>query len=159
MKRWSLRRKATVGIVASFILQVLPLPVMLGWFRPSFAVLAVIYWSLTAPGFGGVGLGFLVGLALDAYLGVVLGQHALATALVAYIAIRQHLIIRNKPMFEQTLYVGGLLLLWESVIWAINGWTGHAIGGWLRLLPVITGTLLWPFLIDWLGSDPARSRR
>jgi rod shape-determining protein MreD len=73
MKRWSLRRRAIVGLLASFVLQVIPLPAVLDWFRPSFAVIAVLYWSIAAPGWGGVGLGFLMGLALDAYLGVVLG--------------------------------------------------------------------------------------
>jgi rod shape-determining protein MreD len=159
MRRWSLRRRATVGLLSSFVLHVIPLPAVLGWFRPSFAVIAVLYWSIAAPGWGGVGLGFLMGLALDAYLGVVLGQHALATALVAYIAIRQHLIIRNKSMFEQTFYIAGLLLLWKIVVWIIDGWTGHALGSWTRLLPIVTGTLLWPFAWEWLGGDLSRSRR
>jgi len=154
-----LRRKAFAGISLGFILQVVPLPAVLALFRPSFAVLMVIFWSISSPTLGGIGLGFAVGLALDAYLGVVLGQHALATSLIAYVAIRQHLIIRNKPMFEQALYVGGLLLLWELVILAINGWTGHAVNGWIRLLPVVVGTVLWPVVIDWLGIDPASSRR
>ena len=101
MKRWSLRRRAMAGLLSSFVLQVIPLPAVLGWFRPSFAVIAVLYWSIAAPGWGGVGLGFLLGLALDAYPGVVLGQYALATAFVSYNALRQHHLIRNTSKCGQ----------------------------------------------------------
>jgi rod shape-determining protein MreD len=86
---------------------------------------AVVYWSLNAPRAGGIALGFLTGLALDVFKGAVLGQYALATSLVAYVTIRQHLMMRNKPVFEQTLFVALMLLLWEIVVWAIDGWTGQ----------------------------------
>jgi len=142
----------------AFILQVIPLPMWLAAVRPAFGVLVVLAWSMVVPQLGGVGLGFALGLALDVWRGAVLGQYALATALITYIAIRQHLIVRNKPVFEQTLFVAGLLLLWEVVVWAIDGWTGHATGGWTRWLPVLTGALLWP-VASTLFAVNGRSRR
>lgn len=138
-------------VLAGLGLQLLPLPALIAPIRPAFAVLAVVYWSLTAPRAGGIALGFLCGLALDVFRGAVLGQYALATALVAYVTIRQHLLVRNKPLFEQTLFVAAVLLAWEVVAWAIDGWTGQARGGWARWLHVLGGALCWPLILAALG--------
>jgi rod shape-determining protein MreD len=144
--------------LAAFVLQVVPLPWWLSIVRPPIAVMTVIFWSLIAPRIGGVGVGFLIGLALDVYRGVIFGQHALALSFVAYVAIRQHLIVRNKPMFEQTLFVASLLFAFEAITWAVDGWTGNATGGWTRWLPVVTGALIWPLTSAWQASEN-RARR
>ena len=129
--------------LGTLALHLLPLPDVLGIFRPAFVVLCVIYWSLNAPRAGGIALGFLAGLALDVFKGAVLGQYALATSLIAYVTIRQHLMMRNKPPFEQTLFVVAMLFLWEAVIWAIDGWTGQTSAGLGRWVHVATGALCW----------------
>jgi rod shape-determining protein MreD len=154
----TVRSRLIFSTLAAFVLQVVPLPWGLAVVRPPFAVIVVIFWSLIAPRIGGIGLAFLVGLALDVYRGVIFGQHALALAFVAYVAIRQHLIVRNKPMFEQTLFAAALLFAFEAITWAIDGWTGNATGGWTRWLPVITGALLWPLTSGWQASEN-RARR
>ncbi len=129
--------------LAALALHLLPLPEVVAVFRPAFFVLCVVYWSLNAPRAGGITLGFLGGLALDVFKGAVLGQYALATSLIAYVTIRQHLMMRNKPVFEQTLFVVLMLFLWEIVIWAIDGWTGQSSAGFARWVPVATGALCW----------------
>jgi len=154
----TVRSRMTLTALAAFVLQVLPLPIWLAVIRPPFAVIAVVFWSLIAPRAGGIALGFVVGLALDVYRGAVFGQHALALSLVAYVAIRQHLQVRAKPLLEQTLFAAGLLLAFELVTWAIDGWTGNAAGGWMRWLPVVTGAMLWPLTSSWQASEN-RARR
>lgn len=154
----TVRRRLVLTSLAAFVLQVVPLPWWLSIARPPFAVIAVIFWSLIAPRIGGIGLGFLVGLALDIYRGVIFGQHALALSFVAYVAIRQHLIVRNKPMFEQTLFATALLVAFEAISLAIDGWTGNSTGGWTRWLPALTGALLWPLTAAWQASEN-RARR
>jgi cell shape-determining protein MreD len=62
-------------------------------------------------------------------------------------------------VFEQTLLVAGLLLLWEIVVWAIDGWTGHSTTGWTRWLPVLTGSMLWPVASALFAVDGRSSRR
>jgi rod shape-determining protein MreD len=132
-------------------LHLLPLPDVISLFRPAFVVLCVVYWSLNAPRAGGIALGFLAGLALDVFKGAVLGQYALATSFIAYVTIRQHLLLRNKPVFEQTLFVAVMLFLWEVVIWAIDGWTGQTSAGLGRWLHVVTGALFWMPITAALG--------
>ena len=129
--------------LAALGLHLLPLPDIVSLFRPAFVVLCVVYWSLNRPRAGGIALGFFAGLALDVFKGAVLGQYALATSLIAYVTIRQHLLMRNKPVFEQTLFVAVMLFLWEVVIWAIDGWTGQASAGLGRWVPVATGAICW----------------
>ena len=137
--------------LAALGLHLLPLPDVIGMFRPAFVVLCVAYWSLNRPRAGGIALGFLSGLALDVFKGAVLGQYALATSFVAYVTIRQHLLLRNKPQLQQMMFVAVMLLLWEIVIWAIDGWTGQASAGLGRWLHVLTGTASWLLIAPALG--------
>ncbi len=154
----TVRSRLVLTTLAAFVLQVLPLPFWLAAVRPPLAVIAVIFWSLIASRVGGITLGFVTGLALDVYRGAVFGQHALALSLVAYIAVRQHLLVRNKPLFEQTVFAAALLFASEAVSWTIDGWTSNAAGGWMRWLPIIGGSLLWPLTAAWQASEN-RARR
>lgn len=154
-----LPRLRMIGTTAlAFLAQAVPLPYFLGIVRPAFAVIAVIFWSLAAPRLGGIALGFATGLALDVVRGTVLGQHALATALVAYVAIRQHLLVRNKSVLDQMIFCGALLLLWELAVWIIEAFTGQAGSHWTRWLPILPGALLWPLLVDRLALETRAQR-
>ena len=128
--------------VVALVLTVLPLPPWLDVLRPVFLVLAVLYWSVNAPRAGDIALGFFAGLTLDVFQGPVLGQHALA--LVTYIAVREHQRIRSKPAFQQALFVFGALAVYEFVLFAIDGWSGHPVTSPLRWVHALTGALLWP---------------
>jgi rod shape-determining protein MreD len=134
------------GFIALF-LSVLPLPGWLDVVRPTFLVLAVLYFSITAPRAGGLALGFIAGLALDVFQGSVLGQHALALTLVTYVTVREHQKIRSKPAFQQSLIVFFALIAYEFVVFAIDGWTGHPITSPLRWIHTFTGALIWPIAI------------
>lgn len=134
----------------ALIFQVVPLPGWLAIVRPAFLVIVVLYWSIAAPRAGGLFFPFLCGLALDVFRGAVLGEHALALVIVAFLAIRFHLLIRNKPLFEQALIAFAALALYEFVAWCIDGWIGHSLTG-LRWLHPVTGGLLWPIVYGLLS--------
>jgi rod shape-determining protein MreD len=143
------------GLIALF-LSVLPLPWWLDRVRPAFLVLAVLYFSITTPRAGGIGLGFVAGIGLDIFGGSVLGQHALALSLICYVAVREHQKIRSKPAFQQSLIVFFFLLAYEFVLFAIDGWTNRDIANLWRWLPTLTGALIWPIAIALLerGHSP-----
>jgi len=134
-----------LSAVVALILTVLPLPPWADMIRPQFLVLMVLFWSVYAPRTGGIALGFFSGLMLDVFQGQVLGEHALALALITYMAVLEHQRIRSKPAFQQALFVLLALVIYEFVLFAIDGWTGHAVTSWLRWLHTVTGALLWPF--------------
>jgi len=131
-------------VIGALVLTLLPLPSWLEVIRPGFLALTVLYWSIAAPRAGGIALGWGCGLLLDAFEGPVLGEHALALALLAYLAVREHQRIRSKPAFQQSLIVFAALVIYEFVLFAIDGWSGHALTTPLRWLPTFTGALIWP---------------
>ncbi|HZT01440.1 MAG TPA: rod shape-determining protein MreD [Steroidobacteraceae bacterium] len=131
-------------VVGALILTLLPLPSWLEIIRPGFLALTVLYWSIAAPRAGGIALGWICGLLLDAFEGPILGEHALALAFLAYIGIREHQRIRSKPIFQQSLIVFAALAFYEVVLFAIDGWSGHPLTTPLRWMPTLTGALVWP---------------
>ncbi|MGO9804835.1 MAG: rod shape-determining protein MreD [Steroidobacteraceae bacterium] len=138
------RLRMLLTALIALILTVLPLPPWLDVLRPPFLVLTVLYWSINVPRAGGIGLGFICGLMLDVFQGPVLGEHALALSLIAYIAVREHQRIRSKPAFQQSLIVLTALIAYEFVAFAIDGWTGHPVTSPLRWLHALTGAIVWP---------------
>jgi rod shape-determining protein MreD len=138
------RGRLLLSAFVALVLNVLPLPPWLDALRPAFLVLAVLYWSVNVPRTGGIALGFFAGLALDVFQGPVLGEHALALSLVTYIAVREHQRIRSKPAIQQALIVFAALVIYEIVLFMIDGWTGHAVTTPLRWLHTLTGALIWP---------------
>ena len=138
------RGRLILSVLVALILTVLPLPPWLDVVRPAFLVLTVLYWSVNAPRAGGLAIGFFAGLLLDVFQGPVLGEHALALSLVTYIAVREHQRIRSKPAIQQALIVFAALILYEVVLFMIDGWTGNPVTSPLRWVHTVTGALLWP---------------
>lgn len=150
------RLRMALTALFALVFTVLPLPVWLDVLRPAFLVLTVLYWSINAPRAGGIGLGFACGLMLDVFQGPVLGEHALALAIVAYLVGREHQRIRSKPAFQQSLLVFAALIVYEFVLFAIDGWTGHPVTSPLRWLHCLTGALLWPPVAAMLSYSEGR---
>jgi rod shape-determining protein MreD len=142
-------------VLLALFLSVVTVPAWVDAARPAFLVLTVLYWSIAVPRAWGLTLGWVAGLVLDIFQGSVLGEHALALSLVTYITVREHQKIRSKPVFQQSLIVMGLLFIYEFVVFAIDGWTGHVLYGPLRWLQVLTGALLWPLAAALLGMSHA----
>jgi rod shape-determining protein MreD len=138
------RGRLLLSVLVALILTVLPLPPWLDAVRPAFLVLTVLYWSVYAPWTGGIGLGFFAGLLLDVFQGPVLGEHALALALITYMAVREHQRVRAKPAIQQAIFVFLALILYELVLFMIDGWTGHPVTSPLRWVHTLTGALIWP---------------
>jgi rod shape-determining protein MreD len=145
-----------LSVLVALVLSVLPLPSWLAILRPAFLVLTVLYWSIVAPRAGGLALGFVAGVALDVFQGTVLGQHALALTVITYVAVREHQKIRSKPLFQQALIVFGALVVYEFVLFAIDGWSGHPMTSPVRWAHTLTGALIWPLAVVLL--DRAHSR-
>jgi rod shape-determining protein MreD len=137
--------------VVGLVLTIMPLPYWVTVIRPAFLVLVVLYWSTMTPFVAGLALGFISGLALDVFQGSLLGEHALALSFVGYLAIRLNLLMRAKPLFEQSLYVFAALLVYELLLWVVDGWTGRSLSSWLRWVHTATGALLWPVIAGVLG--------
>lgn len=145
----------------ALVLTVLPLPEPANWLRPDWLLLTVIYWSLVTPRIAGLAFAWICGLVIDVATGTVLGQHALAFLLVGFLTHRLQLRMRIFPVWQQAFTVLILLLLYQFLLFWIDGITGQPITTWRRWMPAIVGAMLWPVivaLIDTLNRRSARSR-
>jgi rod shape-determining protein MreD len=116
----------------------------------------VIYWAIFAPHAGGIFAPWLAGIGYDVFKGEVLGQNALALALVAYVTMSLHQRLRNQTLVQQSLFVFAMLTLNEFVVWGIEGWSGHgAATPWRWIQPMIGG-MLWPFVALLLSRTHTR---
>ena len=150
--------RVTLTVFVALIFAIMPLPPAAEPAKPHLLLLFVIYWALSAPRIAGLMFAWLCGLAIDLLKGPLLGQHAAAFLLVAFLTHKFQLRMRIFPIYHQTLTVFMLLALYEFLIFWIDGIIGQAITTWLRWLPVITSTLLWPLLVGLLDSWNRRNR-
>jgi len=152
--RWSV----FFTVLVALILQVMPLPDWLSVVRPAFIGIAVIYWSIFAPHAGGIFAPWIAGVALDVFKGDVLGQNALAMALIAYITMSLHQRLRNQTLVQQSIFVWLMLTLAELIVWGIEGWTDRntVSSAWRWIQPMI-GAMLWPFIAMLVGRTHRRA--
>jgi rod shape-determining protein MreD len=138
--------------IAALMLTILPLPDWARYYRPEWAALALLYWCMALPERIGVGIGWIIGILLDVMKGALLGQHALGLAVIAYLTINLHQRIRVFPLWQQSLTIMMLLLLYQLLILWFNGIIGLPAKGWEYWMPSLTGMLLWPWVFILLRS-------
>ena len=151
-----LRVSATVLI--ALIFAILPLPDAIEPGKPHLLLLFVIYWALSAPRIAGLMFAWFCGLAIDLLKGPLLGQHAAAFLLVAFLTHKFQLRMRIFPLSQQTMTVLMLLLLYEFVVFWTDGIIGYPVTTWMRWIPVFTSALLWPVVVAILDTWNRRNR-
>ncbi|HEY0939255.1 MAG TPA: rod shape-determining protein MreD [Steroidobacter sp.] len=152
------RLRVTLTVVVAAIFAVLPLPEPINAARPDLLLLLVIYWALSAPRIAGLMFAWFCGLAIDVLKGIILGQHALAFLVVAYITHKNQLRFRVFPMSQQTATVFMLLAVYQFIVFWLDGIIGQPVTTWMRWLPVISGAMLWPILVAVLDTWNRRTR-
>ncbi len=136
-----------LSILLAYVLVVIPLPDWARLARPEWVALVLIYWCMAVPQRVGVGVAWLAGLGQDALQAGLLGQQALAYALLALVVLKLHQRIRVYPLGQQALIVLGLLFLVTLVqVWT-NGLIGRPMSVHSYWLPPVVGMLLWPWLV------------
>lgn len=149
-------------IIGSFavavLLNIMPGPAWAQPFMPDWVALTLIYWCMATPTRVSVGVGWSLGFVLDVLYGSLLGQHALAKAAIAYIAVKLHPQLRMFPRWQQAVSVMVLLAINQLIVIWIRGATGEApqtVGYWT---PSIAGMIVWPWLFVVLRDLRRRAR-
>ncbi|MFN8902753.1 MAG: rod shape-determining protein MreD, partial [Lysobacteraceae bacterium] len=107
--------------------------------------LELVYWSLEAPGRGGLATAWAAGLLADVVGGTLLGEQALRMAVLVFLVQRFRAQLRFFPLWQQSAAVGLLLindLVLMLLIRAIAG------AGWPTpgvVLAPLAGLLAWPW--------------
>jgi rod shape-determining protein MreD len=141
------------SLALALLLDLLPLG-RVAW-MPDFLAVVLVFWSIHQPRRVGLAAGFVFGLLLDVHQAALLGQHALAYAVLIYFAIMLH---RRIPWFALSWQAVQLLPLFvaaHAITIAVRLIAGGLLPGWSVLLAPLLEALLWP-LVSWLLLAPQR---
>jgi len=122
---------------------------------PDFVALTLCFWCIRQPRLVGLGIGWSLGLLTDAGNGVLLGQHALAYAILAFVSLWFSRRILWFGPWLQALHVLIVLLIAQGVALLVRMVAGNPFPGWPIIVGPIFGAILWP-LASWLLLLPQR---
>lgn len=148
----SRRLPVVVTLVVGLMLSIMPLPNLIAPFRPDWLALLLIFWAMQLPRTWSIGTAWIIGLILDVSYGTLLGQHALALSVIVFVTVRFHLLMRVFPLSQLTATVFALLALYQFLLFWVNGVAGVSAPLPAYWAPVVTGTLIWPFLYMFLSG-------
>ncbi|HYR33014.1 MAG TPA: rod shape-determining protein MreD [Burkholderiales bacterium] len=122
---------------------------------PDFVALVLAFWCVRQPRLVGLGVGWTLGLLTDAGNGVLLGQHALAYSVLAFLSVwLSRRILWFGPML-QSLHIVLILLVTQAAVLLVRLAAGDPFPGWPIIVGPLGGALLWP-LVTWLLLLPQR---
>jgi rod shape-determining protein MreD len=122
---------------------------------PDFVALVLVFWCVREPRRVGLGIAWTLGLLTDAGNGVLLGQHALAYSLLAFLGVW---LSRRVLWFGpglQALHVAAMLLVAQGVAVLVRLAAGDGLPGWPVLVGPLLAAALWP-MVTWLLLLPQR---
>jgi rod shape-determining protein MreD len=122
---------------------------------PDFVALVLVFWCVRQPRLVGLGVAWTLGLLTDAGNGVLLGQHALAYSLLAFLGIWLSRRILWFGPGLQALHVGAMLIVTQALAVLVRLIAGDDFPGWPILVGPLAGAILWP-LVSWLLLLPQR---
>ena len=142
-------------LVLALMLNLLPVPVQgvasapgggIPWrlLIPDWVALTLVFWSIHQPRRVGLTIAWVLGLLVDVNHASLLGEHALAYAVLSYFAITLH---RRVSWFDQTAQIAHvlpLLLAAQVVILLIRLAAGGGFPGWFYFGSSVVAAALWP---------------
>lgn len=135
-----------VSFLVAIVLTLLPMPDWTIWMRPAWVLMILIYWSMLKPYRVNVGIAWFTGLILDVLNGTLLGEHALALTVVTYLVVRMHTQLRMYPLLQQGLWIFLFVMIYQFILFCIQGFLGELPRSWLYWSSSVTSMLLWPWV-------------
>jgi rod shape-determining protein MreD len=145
----------TLGV--GFLGNILPLSGVALAVKPDFLALVLLYWCIREPRMISVGIAWCLGLLMDVGDSTVLGQHALAYAVLAYAAEYFRRRVLRFPLWQQAAQVAVLLLFCAALVLLVRVMGGAPLPRWTYAVGPLTGALLWPVataLLQWPQRPP-----
>jgi len=137
------------SLLMAAVLELLPLPSWAISVRPEWSFLVLLFWLVAQPQYVGVLTAFFLGIFMDLLMGTLLGQHALAFTVSAYLLIRLQYRFQCFSLREQLMMVFILMLLQLSVQFCtlqILACTDR----WNEWMSALTSVLIWPWSYTFL---------
>ena len=140
-------RYIAISLIIAMALTILPMPETFANYRPEWVALVLLYWIMALPHRIGINIAWLMGISLDVLKGALLGQHALAMVVLAFMMLNLSLRIRVYPFWQQSVMVGLILFFYHGLLLWIYDMTGTIEFNWQYWTPVLLGALLWPWIL------------
>lgn len=143
------------------VLAVMPIPHQLpeemGYLRPDWVALVLVYWIIALPQRVGMISAWIVGVIVDVLTGSLLGQHALSYVVLAYVALNLYQRLRMFTVWQQSLILFAFMGLNQLINLWIENLAGLSSWNMWYLLPALSGALLWPWIFMLLRSVRRKS--
>jgi rod shape-determining protein MreD len=111
---------------------------------PDMVALVLAFWCVHQPRRIGIGIGWLLGLVMDAGNGALLGQHAFAYAVLAFAAIALHRRILWFSLWQQAAHVLVVLLACQLLMLVVRLIAGGVFPGFFYFGGSFIAAALWP---------------
>lgn len=135
------------SIAMALVLTLIPLPTWAAITRPAFFAATIAFWALMQPSRFGIISAWVCGMFLDASYGTPLGQHALALAAIAFVIARVKEFYWGIPLIQQSLTMLPIFVLYEFILFWIDGAYGRAVDPIWRWSPVLSTAIIWPLWV------------
>lgn len=113
---------------------------------PDLLAAVIVFWAIREPRKIGIGIPFVLGLVMDAANGVLLGQHALAYSVMAFMANTLSRRILWFGLLAQALHVLGILLVGQLLMFGVRMVSGASFPGFAYFEGPFIAAALWPVL-------------
>ena len=135
-----------IGMVLSVVQVPVSLPPELGYVRPDWVAMVLVYWVIAVPNRIGLFTAWVVGMIMDVLLGGMMGQHALSYVIITYIAANLYQRLRMFSVWQQAGIIFAILGLSHIVGFWAESIAGLSEWSFWYLLPAATGAFLWPWI-------------
>lgn len=142
----TLYMRLAIGFITTLVLSILPLPSMISFFRPPWALLFVLYAEYYLPGQFKLAVIIFFGLMLDVLLSTVIGEHSFALLLVTWIASTKSRRFQFFSMMQQILLIGAFCWVYQSIICFIDGLLGFQYNLFMPLASALLSMFFWPWI-------------
>jgi rod shape-determining protein MreD len=136
-----------VSFLLAAILEVIALPDQVGFLRPEWLLLTLIYWLLRHPEKIGMSTSLLLGLVMDAISGTYLGIHMLSMSLSCYLVLTMHKRMVMFPVVQQSLVIFFIVGIQLMVVYLLTSALSIGDSGLDYLWQALSSALLWPFVL------------
>jgi rod shape-determining protein MreD len=134
---WYIYTTLLIGLLCNLV------PTGQAAFLPDWLAMVICFWSIREFRKVGMGVAFLMGIVMDVADASVMGQHALAYVLIAYLASSLSRRILWFPLLEQALHVLPILLLAQLVQFVARMIAGGDFPGFGYFVGPLIATVLW----------------
>lgn len=126
-------------------LTILPLPEWLNLFRPSVALLLILYVQFYIPKYFTVPFLFVMGLCLDALLASIIGEHVFALLLTTWISSILARRFNFFPIGQQMLLILVFSFIYQFALEFTNAFLGYNYNLFAVAGTAMVSMLVWPW--------------